>query len=675
MEPGSYLQGVISAEGSGRGRGHGDYREQLTTSAGYTTADNKMSWNPSWLTTEVSPPSFPGVGRGRGRADLLASMVSIVGSPKHQNVPPPSQHINDQYRDVCEESDDTCSDGEEELLQLRQDHAEWKRQMDFMAQRGQQLEQAIDGFERRRKQREDRKRKALLVPKFPASNNFEVRQVSALNNNNNINNLNNNQKMANRCNKYNSDGNNNNDLHPTNNNFSSPVMCSTQAYDPVCRQDPVEDLSMWLRRPDAVSISCGRNSSLSSGNGRCHGDSANQKVGTGCSVQRGNGAGSLSVLSGAQSVSNAGLSGGVNVDHDVQMMHGYPAHGCSGVAPGADVLLDGRTQSVKVKSDCVGGPNASLCAPVLSDKCVTDGSNVGDKSSFSVEDLKKAWRRECKIKGTIGKIGDKENKLGFIDVERQITTHEANGYTDSEIVDAIINATQAGSTLRTLLQTTVNLDLTTLKDILHSYFLDVGGGDLVTQLTTAKQTPPQDPQTFLMHCINLKNRIAALKEEDGGMSMMGATKVMLNSLETGLMSERIVNRLMPQLSNVRVSDGELLSAMSKAVRAHQGREDKGEKKAEKRDQDRKQVNVKSLENRSQGDNQMMQMVAEIRSDIKGLRNAAGEKKDYGCESCCVAGKGRSCTHCFYCGKTDHRYAECPEKEKKSLNSNRLSMRD
>ena len=70
----------------------------------------------------------------------------------------------------------------------------------------------------------------------------------------------------------------------------------------------------------------------------------------------------------------------------------------------------------------------------------------------------------------------------------------------------------------------------------------------------------------------------------------------------------------------------------------------------------------------------MQMVAEIRSDVKGLRNAgSGEKKEYGCESCCVAGKGRSCTHCFYCGKGDHRYATCPEK--KSLNSNRLSTRD
>ena len=103
----------------------------------------------------------------------------------------------------------------------------------------------------------------------------------------------------------------------------------------------------------------------------------------------------------------------------------------------------------------------------LRDLSFSSVRNVGDVPSFSINDLKKAWRRECKIKGTIGKIGDKENKLGYVDVERQIKMHESNAYTESEIIDAVINATQAGSTLRTLLQTSIDLNLETVKEILH----------------------------------------------------------------------------------------------------------------------------------------------------------------------------------------------------------------
>ena len=72
---------------------------------------------------------------------------------------------------------------------------------------------------------------------------------------------------------------------------------------------------------------------------------------------------------------------------------------------------------------------------------------------------------------------------------------------------------------------------------------------------------------------------------------------------------------------------------------------------------------------------MYQMIAEIRSDLRGMKNGnSGGKKEYGCESCCLVGKGRSCTHCFYCGDEGHKYDVCPEK-KKSLNSNRSSTRD
>ena len=323
-------------------------------------------------------------------------------------------------------------------------------------------------------------------------------------------------------------------------------------------------------------------------------------------------------------------------------------------------------------ASCSGGGNSDSIVAPLRELSLSDVSKSGtnDGPSFSVNDLRKAWRRECKIKGTIGKIGDKENKLTYVDVERQIKSHEANGYPENEIIDAVINATQAGSTLRTLLQTT-EVDLETVKDILQSYFEEDSGGNLVTQLAKAKQCS-KDPQTFLMDCINLKNRIAKLPEEEGGMSMKAATTIMLSALETGLTCDRILNRLMPLLSKPNVTDGELIAAMSKAVIAYKGRESKGDLKG--KEGERKQVKVIDAEG-SMKDDKIMKMVNEIRADVKVLRNdgGGGRRVDYGCEACCVAGKGRSCTHCFHCGSGDHRYAACPVK--KSLNSNRLSTRD
>ena len=67
---------------------------------------------------------------------------------------------------------------------------------------------------------------------------------------------------------------------------------------------------------------------------------------------------------------------------------------------------------------------------------------------------------------------------------------------------------------------------------------------------------------------------------------------------------------------------------------------------------------------------------------------AGEQKQkYGCRACKQANKGRSCTHCFYCGEDSHKISDCDRLERKqnadnkadsnetSSNSNRPPARD
>jgi hypothetical protein len=114
--------------------------------------------------------------------------------------------------------------------------------------------------------------------------------------------------------------------------------------------------------------------------------------------------------------------------------------------------------------------------------------------------------------------------------------------------------------------------------------------------------------------------------------------------------------------------------MSKAVIANKDRDSKVDKS--EKEKEKKTVKIASVEvEKTEKEDKMIQLIAELRSEVKGLKESGSEPKEYGCEACCLVGKGRSCTHCFYCSKEGHKYFECPEKKKQSSNSNRSSTRD
>ena len=62
----------------------------------------------------------------------------------------------------------------------------------------------------------------------------------------------------------------------------------------------------------------------------------------------------------------------------------------------------------------------------------------GQSVAKSVRELKDAWRREFKIKGQIGALGEK-NKLDYVSVKRQVDAGLKKGYDNADIVEAIIN--------------------------------------------------------------------------------------------------------------------------------------------------------------------------------------------------------------------------------------------
>ena len=92
-------------------------------------------------------------------------------------------------------------------------------------------------------------------------------------------------------------------------------------------------------------------------------------------------------------------------------------------------------------------------------------NDIGDR--ISIRDLKEVWRKELKIKGQIGKVGDKD-KLDYASLKRQVDGFKARGSPESDIIEAVLNATTAGSDIRALLQSMRDLSVKSLMEILQS---------------------------------------------------------------------------------------------------------------------------------------------------------------------------------------------------------------
>ena len=305
-------------------------------------------------------------------------------------------------------------------------------------------------------------------------------------------------------------------------------------------------------------------------------------------------------------------------------------------------------------------------------------------SGCTVGDLKDAWRREFKIKGQIGKIGDKENKLDFLSVKRQIQNGLKKGHKETEIIEAVVNCTTAGTTLRSFLQSSTDLSVEILLDILRSYFQEADTVELLQQLSTARQDPKEDPQTFLIALLDLKNRIVRNEDDDIGFSPETVMKIMLKTLESGLADDGILNSIRPFLCNPSVSDNILIREMSHAVVLEKKRKEKSKTSArvnvvtECPEMAQLQQQLKDLQKQQESNGDSAQ-IAKLQATLNQLvsNQPKGKKPIYGCRKCKAEGTNKTCSHCFVCGEEGHKVENCPKKKEKedASNSNRSPARD
>ena len=120
------------------------------------------------------------------------------------------------------------------------------------------------------------------------------------------------------------------------------------------------------------------------------------------------------------------------------------------------------------------------------------------------------------------------------------------GYSDKEIVNAVIKAITPGLYLRNDLETTDNLTLDRLMKFLQSHFVERNTLDLSQHLTLLNQGQQESSTQFIYRAISLRQKLVfASKSPAAEISYDEylAQKLFLMAVETGLSSEIILSEI------------------------------------------------------------------------------------------------------------------------------------
>ena len=186
------------------------------------------------------------------------------------------------------------------------------------------------------------------------------------------------------------------------------------------------------------------------------------------------------------------------------------------------------------------------------------------------------WRKEFKISGQIGEPGQKD-KLTFSSLARQMENGLSKGYSDLEIVDAVIRAIVPGLQLRNYLEGKQDLTLPTLRSILRSHYQEKSATELYKQLTADAQGQKETPQNFLLRTMDLRQKILfASQEAESGLKYDPTLvqSLFMHTVLTGLQSDSVKSDLQPYLLQTSTSDELLLEKLNVACANDKERQDK-----------------------------------------------------------------------------------------------------
>lgn len=339
-------------------------------------------------------------------------------------------------------------------------------------------------------------------------------------------------------------------------------------------------------------------------------------------------------------------------------------------------------------------------------------------------------RKDFRIWGQIGEAGQRD-KLSFTSLTNQIESGRKKGYTETEIIEAVIKAVSPGLHLRDLLEVKRDLTLSILRTILRGHYKVDSSSDLLNRLMNISQDPKESAQAFLFRAIELREKLlwkSGDEEEGEQFSPDLIQRKFLRSLETGMFSEAVKFQLKPHLSNHKVTDEVLIEKINEAASLELERQNKLRRNItvkpprvnEIHTEQQQRPNNSHLplnnetdsndETQSKGDvvvstkkkqGQSKEPDPETTKLIEGLKAEFLEVKKMfqetleatkprpstdnrppsaarwarGCQACREAQAGDTCRHCYRCGLEGHLSRGCRQGRFTQGNGRGLLMRD
>ena len=152
----------------------------------------------------------------------------------------------------------------------------------------------------------------------------------------------------------------------------------------------------------------------------------------------------------------------------------------------------------------------------------------------------------------------------------------SKGYSEAEIVYGVIRCISPAIQLRRYLETLQQCTLPQLRKMLRSHFQEKSPTELFQQLATTVQEPEEEPQAFVIRCMELRqNILSGNKDADLGVEYNPKTvqTLFLHSIETGLTSETIRTKMRPFLRE-GITDEQLIQEITVAASTENERQNK-----------------------------------------------------------------------------------------------------
>ena len=182
--------------------------------------------------------------------------------------------------------------------------------------------------------------------------------------------------------------------------------------------------------------------------------------------------------------------------------------------------------------------------------------------------------KELKLNGQIGEPGE-AGKLNYASLFFQISDAQKRGYSEVEIIGAVIKAITPNLTLRNYFERKRDLTLPMMLSSLRGHFLLHSAAKAYTALGNAVQKPGQKEVEYCHDVMGMRDDVLALSEEEGGLySEQLVQSQMVHVLSVGFRKSSVRQEMRWFLKTPNLTDNQIIEQLREVVLHEKEHEEK-----------------------------------------------------------------------------------------------------